>query len=328
MPWHSSRRLAGFGWWTVSSIACTRGEADVDAAPAAVAVEVDLERVAVVDRAGPCRSRPGSAGPRRRAGTAPSGRRSAARPARGARRGRRRRAGRRRRRGIARVNSAPARRLRSAAWSDSGYAVAREAALEHRAERHPVRPRRVARRPAASPSSARVRIASCWATERRPGRPSAQQVLEPVQPRLEAVEHARQLGVRRTPRRRRRGSARRRRRRAAPSRVAQRARRTASLARAELPQVALAQLRDGELGRQPVHDREHREDVVDVGSRVIGATRVKRCGAISTSPSSRSRASASRTGVRLSPSQAQSSSSWSGSPGSSVPSTIASQSAS
>ena len=33
----------------------------------------------------------------------------------------------------------------------------------------------------------------------------------------------------------------------------------------ELPQVAIAQLRDGELGGQPVHDREQRHDVLDVG---------------------------------------------------------------
>ena len=38
--------------------------------------------------------------------------------------------------------------------------------------------------------------------------------------------------------------------------------------------------------------------------RSSGATRVKRCGAVSTSPSCSSRASASRTGVRLSPSHA------------------------
>ena len=72
--------------------------------------------------------------------------------------------------------------------------------------------------------------------------------------------------------------------------------------------------------------REQRDDVLDVGSAETGATRVKRCGSISTSRSSRSRVSASRTGVRLSPSQPQSSSSWSASPGTSVPSTIASQS--
>ena len=30
------------------------------------------------------------------------------------------------------------------------------------------------------------------------------------------------------------------------------------------PQVAIAQLRDGELGRQPVHDGEQRDEVLDV----------------------------------------------------------------
>ena len=48
-------------------------------------------------------------------------------------------------------------------------------------------------------------------------------------------------------------------------------------------------------------DSELRLEALVMGTYISAATRVKRCGAISTSPSSCSRSSASRTGVRLSP---------------------------
>jgi hypothetical protein len=56
-----------------------------------------------------------------------------------------------------------------------------------------------------------------------------------------------------------------------------------------------------------------------------GLTIVNRPGLLCTSPASSSLASASRMGVRLTPSQAMSSGSFSRSPGARVPSTIASR---
>ena len=193
-------------------------------------------------------------------------------------------------------------------------------ALEQRAERHPVRPRggggagrvarlgarderlvlgdrAAARQAARSGARAGAAAASAGRACARPGLPAA--------------------------RRRPRGSARRRRRprrrrgRAAPDEVV--------VGGVSDCRSSLGQARNAELGRQPVHRREERERPRGRRGASSGATRVKRCGAISTSPSSRSRRSASRTGVRLSPSQPHSSSSCSGSPGASVPSTIASQ---
>ena len=64
-----------------------------------------------------------------------------------------------------------------------------------------------------------------------------------------------------------------------------------------------------------------------MAATLIRETNVPSCGTISTSRSSRSRISASRTGVRLTPRSSASSFSLSRRPGSSVPETIASRSA-
>ena len=176
--------------------------------------------------------------------------------------------------------------------------------------------------PAASPVSARVMIGLVLGDGPAARQPGGAQALRAAQARREPRQDAPDLGV------------------AAPvdedlveAVVGAVGREAVALAQrddeglvlpAQLADVERAQARHRELGRQPVHDGEQGHDLVHVAD-VRVATRVNRCGAISTSPSSRRRLSASRTGVRLRPSQPHSSSSCSGSPGASVPSTIASQ---
>ena len=78
--------------------------------------------------------------------------------------------------------------------------------------------------------------------------------------------------------------------------------------------------------RTAAHSSASRTNCASVTARgLIGATNVPSWATISTSPSSRSRASASRTGVRLTPSQAASSFSDSCLPGSNSERTIASR---
>ena len=198
-------------------------------------------------------------------------------------------------------------------------------ALEHRAERHPVRPRRGRRA---------GRVAGLGARDDRLV--------------LGDGPAARQL-ARRTGSRRGAGAA-----RAAPGRARPRGCRTASTktcvearrrrgrprggraraARRRTPRSAARSSRTSRGPRRgtassvasPCTAASSGHDLVHVADASAAATRVKRCGAVSTRPSSRRRLSASRTGVRLRPSQPHSSSSCSGSPGARVPSTIASQS--
>ena len=171
-----------------------RGEADVDAAAAPVAVEVDLERVAVVDRQDLPRPDQAARARRRRGGTAPCARtgRGGGRQGRGEHGGRGQENG--RRIGIARVNSAAAAPVAKARGSDSDYPA-------------PARPRSKTEPSVIQFARAAMRrtgrVAELGAREDRlvlrhgaaPGQPVRADVLEAVQPRLEPREEARHLGV-------------------------------------------------------------------------------------------------------------------------------------
>ena len=177
--------------------------------------------------------------------------------------------------------------------------------------------------PAASPVSARVMIGLVLGDGPAARQPGGAQALRAVQAWREPRQDARRPRGCRSGRRRPGGSGRRHGRpRGGCARATRRRRpRSAGAARGRRADPdAAPRARSPARARRRAGARPRARR-----GRSGSATRVNRCGAVSTSPSSRRRLSASRTGVRLRPSQPHSSSSCSGSPGARVPSTIASQ---